>query len=343
MAPLFTFLAFLLDSLLGDPQSWPHPVRVIGKLIWTLEKPARAIARFFSPGEEGGATPRALIAAGAGLYLAVVGLTAFTTWAALRLASHYFFYAWLVIALYLIFTSICLKDLARHAKRVESFLAKEDLGGARQALSWIVGRDTRDLTAAQIRRAEIETLAENFSDGLIAPFLYLSLFGPVGAWLYKATNTLDSMVGYKNDKYLYFGRFSAYADDVLNYIPARLAALYLIAASFLSRKNAREAFTRWRAEGSFHASPNSAQTEATMAGALGVYLGGASTYGGKEIVKPVLGAGGREATADDVRDAEKIIRIGVFLALIQVFLCQTLLYSLLGYLLGWAGDFSPLF
>jgi adenosylcobinamide-phosphate synthase len=338
MAAIVTFLAFILDSLLGDPQSWPHPVRFIGKLIDAAELFLRKLCGIFARSSE-----RSLLIAGFFLYLFVTGATTLFTSFLLCLTHLYLFYAWILISLYLVFSSICLKDLIRHTRRVESFLDKGDLEGARGALSWIVGRETKNLDAPAIRRAEIETLAENFSDGVIAPFLFLSLFGPVGAWFYKATNTLDSMVGYKNEKYLYFGRFSAYADDFFNYIPARLAALYLIAASFLSGKNARAAYTRWRREGRFHTSPNSAQTEAAMAGALGIWLGGNSSYGGKVVEKPVLGEGGREATQEDVRAAEKIARLGTFLALIQIFLFQGLFILLLGHPPGWGGDFAPLF
>jgi adenosylcobinamide-phosphate synthase len=167
-----------------------------------------------------------------------------------------------------------------------------------------------------MRRAEIETLAENFSDGLAAPLFYLSLGGPVLLWIYKAANTLDSMVGYKNERYIHLGRVSARLDDALNYIPSRLAALLLIAAAGISGGDAREAWRLWRREGRFHTSPNSGQTEAAMAGALGVFLGGPSRYGGRLVDKPTLGEGGRAAGEEDVHAAERLVTLGTLLSMI---------------------------
>ncbi|MDR2354085.1 MAG: adenosylcobinamide-phosphate synthase CbiB [Deltaproteobacteria bacterium] len=330
MPPLLTSLAFLLDSWLGDPQSWPHPVRVIGKLIAQTEKFLRWIlGRFFSE------STRSLFIAGIFLYLVVVGLTGLSIYVILALTYSLFYPLWIISTIYLVYSSICLKDLLNHTARVEAFLTQGDLDSSRSALSWIVGRDTQTLDPPSIRRAEIETLAENFSDGLIAPFFYLALGGPIFTWIYKATNTLDSMVGYKNDKYLYFGRFSAKADDVLNFIPARLAALFLIAGSLILHKNSRNAFSLWRKEAHFHTSPNSGQTEAAMAGALEVYLGGTSSYQGILTPKPIIGEGGKEANAQDVKDAESLVRVGTFLALFLVIASQALILTY-GVPWGWS-------
>jgi adenosylcobinamide-phosphate synthase len=324
-----TILAFLIDWIIGDPQSWPHPVRLIGKLITFLEKLLReTLARLKT------AKPSSFVIAGAFLWLIVVSASGTAVWFMLRFAAEHLRPLWMLMATYLVFSAVCLRDLIRHTQRVERHLNRGDLEGARRALSWIVGRETADLDEAAIRRAEIETLAENFSDGLVAPFFYLALAGPLGAGIYKATNTLDSMVGYKNEKYLYLGRVSARMDDVLNYVPSRLAAVFLIIAGFFLRKDFKMAFSLWIKEGRFHTSPNSGQTEAAMAGALGVYLGGTSLYHGKEVVKPTLNGGGAVATSSKVIDAQNLVKFGTFFCLVLA----ALLYFASAWL--WAAPFG---
>ncbi|MDR1041812.1 MAG: adenosylcobinamide-phosphate synthase CbiB [Deltaproteobacteria bacterium] len=329
-AAVVTVLAFLLDRLIGDPQSWPHPVRWIGKLIDLLELALRRALK--AMGNEG---PKATVAAGAVLYIVTVGVSAVTVWAVLALAWHLLYWLWLVACLYLVFASICLNDLLRHTARVEARLASGDLDGARQALSWIVGRDTARLDEAAVRRAEIETLAENFSDGLAAPLVCLSLGGPVLAWIYKATNTLDSMVGYKNERFLYLGRASARMDDLLNFLPSRLAAFLLMVAAAIGGMDAKGAFRLWRKESRFHTSPNSGQTEATMAGALGVFLGGPSNYGGTLVPKPTLNAGGRDSRSEDVRAAERLVTLATLLCLLLCLAVQALMLHVFPHHLGW--------
>jgi adenosylcobinamide-phosphate synthase len=184
-----------------------------------------------------------------------------------------------------------------------------------------------------IRRAEIETLAENFADGLVAPLFYLAWGGPVLAWFYKAVNTLDSMVGYKNSSYLYFGRFSAKLDDILNYLPSRLAALILIGAAQMTKRDHKNAYRLWRKEGRFHTSPNSGQTEAAMAGALGVVLGGPNYYGGRLVDKPAIGSAGTAAFKETVAAAEQLILVGTFLTLIMTMIWELVINF-------WAAD-SP--
>ncbi|MDR3154732.1 MAG: adenosylcobinamide-phosphate synthase CbiB [Deltaproteobacteria bacterium] len=331
MAPPFiTILAFLLDRLIGDPQSWPHPVRWIGKLIDLLEAAARRVLACLDA-----RGPGAAILAGAILYLLTAGITVAAAGTALALSYRLLPVLWFALCLYLVFTTVCLNDLLRHTARVEARLAEGDLPGARRALSMIVGRETAALDEAAVRRAEIETLAENFSDGLAAPLLYLSLGGPALAWLYKATNTLDSMVGYKNEKYLYLGRASARMDDLLNYVPARLAALLLVVSARLAGFHAKGAFRLWRREGRFHTSPNSGQTEAAMAGALGVFLGGPSVYGGKTVAKPTLGEGGRAAEAADVRAAERLVSLATLLSLLLCVGVEALLFLVFPVHPGW--------
>jgi adenosylcobinamide-phosphate synthase len=308
--------AFILDWVIGDPQGWPHPVRLIGRLAALMEKAARlAMARL-------SLTPPKVRLAGAVMAVIVVSATGLSAWGLLGWAGRASALIWYLLCLYLAYAAICLKDLLNHARSVERALAGADLDEARRRLSWIVGRDTGALDKEGVRRAVVETLAENFSDGLVAPLMYMALGGPVLAWMYKAVNTLDSMVGYKNDDYLNLGMFSAKLDDAANFIPARFAALLLVAASFLGRYNWKGALRGWRAEGRFHTSPNSGQTEAAMAGALGVWLGGPSRYGGLAIEKPVLGRGGEDATAASVRSAEKILILGTVLMVALAALAQ---------------------
>jgi adenosylcobinamide-phosphate synthase len=310
MPALITLLAFLADWLIGDPQSWPHPVRWIGKAIDFCEAVIRRALK--SLGREG---PAAFVLCGLIMYIILAGLSGLSVWAILWLAHKAGLAVWAIVAVYLVFSSICLRDLLNHTARVEERLRAGDLEGARQRLSWIVGRDVAPLDKQAVRRAEIETLSENFSDGLVAPLFYLALGGPVFAWVYKCTNTLDSMVGYKNDKYLYLGRVSARADDVLNFIPSRLAGLILTLAARVLKRDHKESLRVWRAEGDYHASPNSGQTEAAMAGALGVYLGGTYIYQGVTHPKPRLHEKGRPADAGDVKACEDMVRVGTVITL----------------------------
>ncbi|MDR0548976.1 MAG: adenosylcobinamide-phosphate synthase CbiB [Deltaproteobacteria bacterium] len=317
MPALITAVAFVVDWLLGDPQTWPHPVRMIGFLIHRLEKTLRGIlAKMASPSN------LMVFWFGAILTISIVAIAGLSAFVLLSLAAKMSQVLWYLIALYLIYSVYCLKDLLDHVHKVEEALTQGDLPEARRALSWIVGRDTASLNAEAIRRAEIETLAENFSDGLVAPFFYLALGGPVLAWIYKAANTLDSMVGYKNPAYLYFGRFSAKLDDVLNFLPSRIAALILIGAAYLAKIDFKGAYRLWRREGRFHSSPNSGQTEAAMAGALGVKLGGPNFYAGLLVDKPEINALGSPSTLEMVKAAERLVVTGAFLTLLLTMMLE---------------------
>jgi len=307
MAAFITLLAFIADWIVGDPERWPHPVRLVGRLITHGEKPARRLA---------GTDPARLRRAGLALALGVVFITMTVVGLILWLAAWLWAGLWFLAALYLVYAALCLRDLYRQTWRVEQALAGGFVVEARHLLSLVVGRDTDRLEEAGIRRAVIETLAENFSDGLVAPMFYLALGGPVLAWGYKAVNTLDSMIGYKNERYLDLGRFAALLDDAANYIPARLAAGLLVLSAWLRGYNWREAKRIWRRDGHLHSSPNSGQPEAAMAGALGVWLGGPGYYGGELSDKPVINAGGLEAGAEAVRAAEKIVVGGAILMLV---------------------------
>ncbi|MDR0355054.1 MAG: adenosylcobinamide-phosphate synthase CbiB [Deltaproteobacteria bacterium] len=326
---LLTLAAFLLDCLLGDPQNWPHPVRLIGRLIVVGEKACRRISARLSGSDV------TLLVLGGFLTFGAVAVSALTVYVSLALFGSIGGALWFVLVLYLCFTTFCLKDLLTHVRRVEGHLAASRLNEARRSLSWIVGRDTAHLDEPAVRRALIETMAENFADGVVAPLLYLALGGPVLAYVYKAVNTLDSMVGYKNEQYLHLGRASARLDDLMNFVPARIAALLLIAGARLTGLDHKKAYALWRKEGRFHSSPNSGQTEAAMAGAIGVYLGGPSLYAGQIVVKPTLGEGLNEAAAESVRQAAGLVRLSAVLGLLLGFVLEALMILILSTPWGW--------
>lgn len=266
---------FLLDQVLGDPPNWPHPVRWVGRLIRLLEPFVR---KFF---------PERV--AGVLLLFIVVGIVGGATWALLFVAGAWHPWARIGLATLLSYYGLAARSLAGETEAVLAACEQEDWTEARNRLSTIVGRDTAELSPEQIYRACIETVAENTTDGIVAPLFYAALAGPVGMWAYKAINTLDSMVGYRNERYLRFGWASARADDVANFLPARLTWLLLALAALLTSTRAGQALRiGWR-DGRKHPSPNSGWAEATMAGALGVQLGGPSTYQGELSEKPLLG------------------------------------------------------
>jgi adenosylcobinamide-phosphate synthase len=268
--------AVLLDLLLGDPRWLPHPVVGIGRLIAVLEK----VLRKTVPDERLG---------GVLLLLLTVGITAGIALGVLKGAYAVSPYAGLAVATLLAWTCLAARSLHRESGLVAEALARDDLPGARRFLSYIVGRDTAGLSGPEVWRGAVETVAENTNDGVIAPLFFLMLGGPVLGLAYKAANTLDSMVGYKNERYLRFGRASARCDDLLNLIPARLTGLLMVAAAPLVGHSGREAWRIMRRDGRNHASPNSGIPEAAAAGALGVRLGGTNVYFGKEVVKPTIG------------------------------------------------------
>ena len=278
---------FLLDALLGDPAWLPHPVVLMGRCISALEKHLRTALPKTPRGElVGGAAVAAVLPLGT---LAVTGLAC---WAAARLHPA------LGLALQMLWCgqALAAKGLAQESRNVYKELAKGDLPAARRAVARIVGRDTQNLTAAGVTRAAVETVAENASDGVIAPLLYMLLGGAPLALTYKAINTMDSMLGYKNEKYLYFGRCAAKLDDAANWLPSRLAALLWVAAAALTG--------------------NSAQTESACAGALGLQLAGPAYYFGKYYDKPTIGDPLREIEPQDILRANRMMYAESLLALV---------------------------
>ena len=299
---------FALDLLLGDPEALTpiHPVVLMGKAIRWLEKTLRAL---FPKSEKGS------LAAGA--VLAV--LLPLGTWGVCTLLLHLLgrlspVLAFAAAAVWC-WQALAIKNLRDEAMKVQRALTGEGLNQARRAVARIVGRDTQALDEAGVARAAVETVAENFSDGVIAPLFYMLLGGAPLALAYKAVNTMDSMVGYKNERYLYFGRAAARLDDAVNFIPARLAALLLIAAAELTGENAGEALRIWRRDRRKHASPNAAQCEAAMAGALGLRLVGPAYYFGSYYDKPYIGDDTRPIEPGDIRRACRMEYAGSLLAL----------------------------
>ena len=300
-------LGVLLDLLIGDPRWLPHPVRGIGKLIELLE---RGLRRVFPP------NPAGELWAGGFLVVLVTGISAGLT--ALILWAVRWACAPLAYALSILLTSQCLaaKSLRQESMKVYDALTEGELPEARYAVSMIVGRDTHHLDEAGVAKAAVETVAENFSDGVTAPLLFLALGGPVLGIFYKAVNTMDSMVGYQNDRYCYFGRCAAKLDDLLNLIPARISGVMLCLAAPLRKLSAREAWRIFRRDRKNHKSPNSAHTEAAAAGALGVQLAGPSYYFGKLVEKPTIGDNTRPIEPEDIRRVNALVGSAYTLMLI---------------------------
>ena len=300
-------IGFVLDLIIGDPQWAWHPIRMIGAWISICEKGIRKMV----PDTEKG-----LLAGGVLLVILVTGVSTalpiFLLWGAQMISP----WLRLVLESILCYLLLATKSLKTESVKVYKELVKPDLKGARYAVSMIVGRDTEGLNEEGVAKAAVETVAENTSDGIIAPMLFMAIGGAAGGFFYKSVNTMDSMVGYKNDRYLYFGRFAAKLDDVLNYIPARLSAWLMIAASALIRldaKNAKKIYLRDRYN---HASPNSAHTEAVMAGALRVQLAGDAWYFGKLHKKKYIGDPHRAVTPEDIKTANRLLYATAVLSIV---------------------------
>ena len=297
---------FVLDALFGDPAWLPHPVVYMGKAISKLEKFLRPRLPKTPQGELlGGAIVAFCLPVGTFL------LTGLVCWGAARLHPL----LGLAVQMFWCGQALAARGLVQESTNVYKELKKPDLPGARKAVSRIVGRDTAELTAEGVTKAAVETVAENASDGVIAPLLYMLIGGAPLALTYKAINTMDSMLGYKNEKYLYFGRVPAKLDDVANYIPSRLAGLLWVAAAALTGNSARGAWKIWRRDRRRHASPNSAQTESACAGALGVQLAGPAYYFGQYYPKLTIGDALRPIEPEDILRANRMMYAESILAL----------------------------
>ena len=296
-----------LDAIFGDPVWLYHPVRIIGNWISILEKWLRGFCKNDEKKER---------IAGCVLWFGVVIASVGIPWGLLYLVGKVSF--WLQFALetfwcYQLLAGKCLKDESR---KVYVRLVNHNLEGARHAVSMIVGRDTGNLSEAGVTKAAVETVAENTSDGVIAPLIFMLIGGAPLGFFYKAVNTMDSMVGYKNEKYLHFGRFAAKMDDVWNYIPSRISALLMIASAWIFRMDYKRAWAVWKRDRRKHASPNSAQTEAVCAGALQVQLAGDAYYFGKLYEKPTIGDAIREIETEDIRYANRLMYATAILGVI---------------------------
>lgn len=301
------FLGFLLDLWLADPGWMPHPVVLMGKCITRLEEVLRS--RF-------PATPKGERAAGCVLAVLLPVGTLVLTGAICLLAGRIHPLLGLAVQTFWCWQALAVKGLAEESKNVYRQLAAEDLPGARRAVARIVGRDTQALTEEGVTKAAVETVAENFSDGVVAPLFYMMIGGAPLALCYKAVNTMDSMIGYKNQRYLQFGRAAAKLDDAANYLPSRLAAVFWIAAAGLTGQDVPNAWRIWRRDRRNHASPNSAQTESACAGALGVQLAGPAYYFGEYYNKPTIGDAKRPIEPRDILRANRMLFAGAGLALV---------------------------
>jgi adenosylcobinamide-phosphate synthase len=299
-------IAFALDAVLGDPTWFPHPVRIIGKFAAFLEQPCRSLCR-------------SLFLAGLiqwlVVFLAVGGIVTGILFAAYRVHPL----AGDLLGIFLIYLGLAGRDLIDHSRRVYKALLKKDLAEGRHQVGLLVGRDTANLDQKNVVRAAVESIAESLLDGVTAPIFYAVIGGPVGIWLYKTVNTLDSMFGHKDQCYLYFGRVSAKIDDALNYIPARLTAPLVSVAAFLTGGNARDSLHILRRDGRKHPSPNAGLCEAAFAGALGVQLGGLNYYDGQPEHLPVMGDDKKSLTARHIRQANLLMVVTALL-----FLCLLL-------------------
>lgn len=296
--------AFFLDLIFGDPAWLYHPVRVIGLLIEYTEK---ALCKLFQigGGREKDKTKKRV--AGVILVVFVLTVSAWAAWLLLHAVGKIHAGLHFLVECVMCSSMLAIKSLRLESMKVYDALADGDVGRAREAVSMIVGRDTKGLTEEGITRAAVETVAENTSDGVIAPLFYMMIFGTVGGFVYKAINTMDSMLGYKNDKYIYFGTAAARLDDMANFIPSRLAAFLMLVSAWMGGfdvKNAWHVYVRDRKK---HASPNSAQTEAVCAGALSVELAGDAYYFGKLCPKPTIGDKNREIEPEDIRRANRLL------------------------------------
>ena len=306
---------FILDGIFGDPAWLVHPVVIMGKAITALEKFLRKRLPNTPEGERRGGRILAM-----SLPVGTLLITGGVCWLFYRISPILGF----AIELLWCAQALAAKGLAQESTNVYRELVKGDLPASRRAVSRIVGRDTAELTSKGVTKAAVETVAENASDGVIAPLFYMMLGGAPLALVYKAINTMDSMVGYKNEKYLNFGRAAAKLDDAANYLPSRIAALLWIASAALTGNDAKSAWRIWRRDRRKHASPNSAQTESACAGALNVQLAGPATYFGKYCDKPTIGDAVRAIEPGDILRANKMMYTASLLGLAAAVLVRIL-------------------
>ena len=315
MIPYFILIsAYILDLIFGDPYSFPHPVKFIGNMIARLEK-------FFF------ATLINKLLSGLITFLIVVVTTYFATFLLINISYSLNSYLGIAVEILLTYTVLSAKCLEVEAVKVQRELRAKNLENSRKSLSYIVGRDTKELDFAQIIKAVIETVAENTVDGVISPIFSLCLGGVPLAMAFKAISTLDSMIGYRNEKYEEFGKVSARADDVANFIPARLSIIFFTISAFLLRLDYKNAFLICMRDRKNHLSPNCAYSESLTAGALGIQLGGSHYYGGRLVEKQKIGDDLKKADVDDITKTVNMLRIVTFLCILVVCIINILIFS----------------
>lgn len=295
-------IGYLLDLIIGDPQNPFHPIRLIGNLCKRIENYFRK------------ELSNSLKMAGLSTWISVVLIVFIFTNLILKLSYGLNYIFGIMVSGITIYFCIATKSLKVEALRVVKALKDNDIEEARHRLSYIVGRDTKSLDKEGILRAVVETIAENISDGVVAPILYAGLFGAPFALVYKAVNTMDSMFGYKNDKYYEFGYFPAKLDDIFNYIPARLTGYLIIASAYFFKLDYKNSYNIYKRDRYNHSSPNSAHPEAAVAGALGLKLGGANYYFGKLVEKPTIGDEVKKIEINDVYITNRILYLVSFLS-----------------------------
>ena len=306
-------IGFILDLIFGDPHWMPHPIILIGFFISKGEKIVRKII------------PKKEFLGGMILTIFVVGISFIIPFGILFAAGSINIYLKIAIESIFIYQIMATKSLRTESMRVYKYLKKNDILNSRKYLSWIVGRDTENLNESQIVKATVETVAENTSDGVIAPLIYVMIGGAPLGFMYKAINTLDSMIGYKNDKYLYFGRFAAKLDDIANFIPAIVASYIMILGSFVMRLDYKNAIKIYRRDRHNSSSPNSAKTEAVTAGALQVQLLGDAYYFGKLVKKKTIGDDIRPVKIQDIITVNNLMYATSILSLIIFSLIRQLI------------------
>lgn len=319
--PIAFILGFIVDAVVGDPRNIPHPVQIMGRLITFLEK--RLLVKEDSDHKKycKGMLLTVLVVLSTGALGIFIMYLAF--WVDKEVG--------LIVMTLMSWQSIAARSLQQAAMEVHAPLKDGDIEGARNAVSMIVGRDTALLDKDGITRAAVETVAENTNDGVICPMFYLAIGGPVLAFIYKAVSTMDSMIGYKNDKYMFFGRSAAKLDDIFAYVPARISAIFMMAAACVmeiidkAHYNFDDAVRIFKRDRFNHASPNSAQCESVCAGALGLRLAGPAVYFGEMHAKPYIGDEKRKIEADDIVRACVLMYLTAVMTLIVYSIIEVVL------------------
>ncbi|MEN8135608.1 MAG: adenosylcobinamide-phosphate synthase CbiB [Thermodesulfobacteriota bacterium] len=310
-------MALVLDALWGDPRWLPHPVRLMGWLALSCERMTRAIM----PYEK---------LAGIITVILVLAATGLTGWGLIRLAGIFHPVAETVVSVLLLYSCFAGRDLVVHSRKVYAALRDDDLAEARKRVGMIVGRDTTELERSGVVRACVESVAENTVDGVTAPLFWAIIAGPLGAVLYKGVNTMDSTFGYKNERYLHFGWAAARFDDLVNFLPARISGLLTVLAGALLRLRAAESWRIFRRDRLQHASPNAGQTEAPVAGALGISLGGSSSYFGKVVHKPTIGEPVMEPEPEHILQTNRILLMVTLLFFLLLLASRLVVLAILG-------------